>query len=207
MDGLTGYNLSLRETIQRFDLEGDGRNAMQAEIPMRRTMTLIAVAATLLLLASGGFAHDDDDAKTSKARREATEALKLYGPLVGTWRGTGQPQRGRSQGSWTEKASWAWKLSKDTAALEIDIETGKYLKSALLKPGEAAGTYLLEAVLADGTKRTFKGKGEKDKPLALNADEPGEGLRRVTLTLPNELRFLILLEAPPHAQRWIRPAG
>ena len=158
---------------------------------MRRTIGLMAVAGTLL--AALGFADDE----TSKARREATAALRVYGPLVGTWRGTGQPQRGRSQGSWTESASWAWKLSDDSAALEIAVEKGKYLKSAILKPGDTAGTFLLETVLADGTKRAFHGKAEGDKPLVLNADEAGEGLRRVTLTIPNEFRFLLLLESHP----------
>jgi YHS domain-containing protein len=137
-------------------------------------------------------------------RREAQAALKPYGPLVGSWRGTGQPRRGQASGSWQESASWAWKLSDDSAALEIGIEKGKYLRSALLRPGHGPGSYLLDATLADGSKRAFSGRVVPDKPLALAADGPGEGVRRVTLTIPNENRFLLLLESQPSANTFAR---
>jgi YHS domain-containing protein len=130
--------------------------------------------------------------------------LKVYGPLVGSWRGTGQPKRGQASGSWQESANWAWKLSESSAALEIDVEKGKYLKSAQLKPGTGAGAYVLEATLADGSKRTFSGKHSEDKPLVLKAEEPGEGVRRVTLTVPNEFRFLLLLESQPSGNTFAR---
>ncbi len=157
---------------------------------MIRRMILGMAAA---ILATATLAADE------KPRLEAQAALKPFGPLVGTWRGTGQPRRGQAAGAWTESASWAWKLSTDSAALEIGVEKGKFLRSALLKPGPEAGSYVLEATLADGSKRSFAGKGEAGKPLVLSAEGTGEGLRRVTLTVPNELRFLLLLESHPTA--------
>ena len=163
---------------------------------MRRAITMAAVATSLLAAALGA------DEKTP--RREAQAALKPYGPLVGSWRGTGQAKRGQAAGSWQESASWAWKLSEKSAALEIDVEKGKYLKSALLRPGPGPGSYVLDATLADGSKRAFSGKLVKDKPLVLAADGPGEGVRRVTLTIPNELRFLLLLESEPSSNVFAR---
>ena len=44
-----------------------------------------------------------------------------------------------------------------------------------------------------------------EKPLVLAAEGPGEGVRRVTLTIPNENRFLLLLESQPTGNR-LRPA-
>ena len=168
---------------------------------MRRTIKTSSLAgsmlATLGLLAIAG----DDGAK---GRIEDQASLKAFGPLVGSWRGTGQPKRGQASGSWQESASWAWKLSESSASLEVDVEKGKYLKSALLRPGKGAGAYVLEATLADGTKRTFSGKLAADKPLALTADGPGEGVRRVTLTIPNEFRFLLLLESQPGGNTFAR---
>jgi YHS domain-containing protein len=132
----------------------------------------------------------------AKSRREGQEALRAFGPLVGSWRGTGQLQRGKSAGAWTEAAEWAWKLTSDSAALEITVPKGKHLKSGLLKPGTSEGHYVLEATLADGSKRTFAGKlGGVDKPLVLTSDAGGDGPKRVTLTIPNDLRFLLLFES------------
>ena len=168
---------------------------------MRQTIKTMALAGSLLATLTFLAPAADDE---SKGRIEAQTALKVFGPLVGSWRGTGQPKRGQASGSWQESASWAWKLSEKSAALEIDVEKGKYLKSAQLKPGKGVDTYVLDAMLADGSKRTFSGKLVADKPLVLTADGSGEGVRRVTLTIPNENRFLLLLESEPASKTFAR---
>ncbi len=166
---------------------------------MRRAMAVMVMVASL---AASGLPAADEPAG---ARLADQAALKPYGPLVGTWRGTGQPQRGRSAGAWTESASWAWKLSNDSAALAIDVEKGKFLKAAMLGPGKEAGAFVLEATLADGSKRAFRGKAAAPgKPLVLAAEGPGEGLRRITLSVPNDLRFLLLLESEAAAGSFAR---
>jgi YHS domain-containing protein len=148
-------------------------------------------ACTTLLLACALAA----DAPTGD-RRAAQEALKPFGGLVGEWRGTGQPQRSSPKGAWRETANWAWKLSPDSAALEVSFAKGKYLQSALLRPGKEPATYALDATLADGSKRTFIGKAVKDKPLVLLAQTPeGEGPSRVSLQPLHDTRFLLLFEA------------
>jgi YHS domain-containing protein len=160
-------------------------------MPMRPILTrLIAVVFVSfpIVLAWG--------ADAASGRRAAQEALKPYGSLVGEWRGAGQVERGRSRGAWTETASWAWKLTKNTAALEMKItKGGKYLKSAVLRPGPEPKTYVLDAVLFDGTNRTFTGKGADQKPLVLTASGTGdEGVRRITLTPLHDTRLLLRLE-------------
>jgi YHS domain-containing protein len=168
-----------------------------------------AIKTTLAgsLLATLGLLAVAADDKAS-ARRGDQETLKAYGELVGSWRGIGQVKARQSAGAWKESASWAWKLADDSAALAIDVETGKYLKSALLKPGrgKGAGTFVLEATLADGSKRTFSGKPPKepDRPLVLVAEGGGEGVRRVTLSIPNENRFLLLFESEPSTKSFAR---
>jgi YHS domain-containing protein len=130
-------------------------------------------------------------------RRAADQAaLKPFAGLVGEWKGTGLPRRGSSRGAWTESAGWAWKLSNDSAALRFSSEKGKYLKAAVLKPGTAPGTFLLEATLADGASRSFSGKPNARNTLVLTPEAPVEqGLARITLTPLHDTRFLMLLEA------------
>src|SRR3954462_3057245 len=103
---------------------------------------------------SGGLAFTLSWAADAPAtgRRADQEALKPYGSLVGGWRGVGQVERGKTKGSWSEQAEWAWKLSTDAAALEGKIPNGKYLRSIVLQPGDAPHAYVADAVLADGTK-------------------------------------------------------
>lgn len=141
-------------------------------------------------------------------RLAAQEALKPYGSLVGKWRGTGQPERGKVKGAWREEAAWAWKLSKQDAALAATIERGKYLKSLELRPGLQPKTYTLAAVLADGKSRTFQGSADGKKSLVLTAEGAGgDGVRRITLTPLHESRLLLKLEGRDPAGRSYHQLG
>ena len=80
------------------------------------------------------------------------KALKVYGRLVGEWKGTGQPQRGSAKGAWTEKAGWSWKLTNENAALSLQSPTGKYLREAVLKKVLS----FTEILLASGCNATSR---------------------------------------------------
>jgi YHS domain-containing protein len=155
-----------------------------------KTQAGLAVAIALMILTLTAA-----DGPTM-GRRAAQEALKPYGGLVGDWRGTGQPQSRSTKGAWRETSNWAWKLDADSAALELKVDRGKFLRSARLHAGKEAGTFVLDATLADGSKRSFVGRAAKDKPLVLvAANTEGEGPARVTLQPLHDTRFLLLLEA------------
>ena len=159
-----------------------------------------ALGVAILVSIIGYGASSTRAEESARGRRADQEALKAYASLVGGWRGVGQAERGRAKGAWTESAGWAWKLSKETAALEVTFKKGKYLKSGLLRPGQEAGTFAFEATLADGSKRNFVGKpagAGEIKPLLLTAEDkaPSDGVRRITMTLLHETRLLVLLEA------------
>jgi YHS domain-containing protein len=152
---------------------------------------LVALAAVMAWAA-------DDNGKVAPGRRADQEALKAYAPLVGSWRGVGQVERGRTKGFWRESADWAWKLTSDSAGLEMTVKTGKYLKSGVLRPGKAFGAFVFEATLVDGTSRTFAGEAVGDrKRLSLTADPkaPTGGLRRISIDPLHDNRVLVLLEA------------
>ena len=154
-------------------------------------LSMVASAAVMAWAA-------DDNGKVAPGRRADQEALKAYAPLVGSWRGVGQVERGRTKGFWRESADWAWKLTSDSAGLEMTVKTGKYLKSGVLRPGKVFGEFAFEATLVDGTSRTFAGEAVGDrKRLVLTADAkaPAGGVRRVSITPLHDTRLLVLLEA------------
>src|SRR5262249_56490949 len=111
------------------------------------------VAAVGVVAAAVAARGADDKGKAAPGRRADQEALKAYAPLVGSWRGVGQVERGRARGAWTESADWAWKLTSDSAGLEMTVKQGKYLKAGGLRPGKAPGTCVLAATRAHGTSR------------------------------------------------------
>ncbi len=150
-------------------------------------MSTVPVSALLLVLLAADAPQP--------GRRADQAALKPFGGLVGEWRGTGQPQRGSAKGAWTETGGWAWKLTPDSAALELTVTKGKFLRSATLRPGKGPNAFALDAVLADGSKRSFAGTHSDKKPLTLTTEPPdGDGPRRVVITPLHDTRFLLLFE-------------
>ncbi|MDX2036239.1 MAG: hypothetical protein SFX72_06275 [Isosphaeraceae bacterium] len=156
--------------------------------------------ATVLILVAACIGSDDpagakqDDAS---ARRRDQAALEPLAGLVGPWKGTGQPQRGRAQGSWVETGEWTWTLTAKSAALKLDVAKGKYLRKAILQPLTKEGAFAIEATLADGSERRFRGELTKSAGVkaVFTADESsGDGVRRITLTPLHDTRFLMLLE-------------
>ncbi len=116
-------------------------------------------AAVMIGLAVAATAQGQRTKATTATQRCADqEALKGFAPIVGAWRGVGQVERGRPKGAWQESAAWAWKLTNDSAALEVTVNKGKYLKSGILRPGKAAGSFVFDATLANGSTREFTGK-------------------------------------------------
>ncbi len=169
---------------------------------MRRTRVssvggLLAALGVITAVAVAQRAADEND-KVAQGRRADQRALKEYAPLVGSWRGVGQVARGRAKGAWSESAAWAWKLTGDSAGLEITVKKGKYLKAGVLRPGKEPDTFVFKATLADGTSSTFAGAAVGDnKRLVLTADAkaPASGVRRVSFTPLHGTRLLVLLEA------------
>ena len=165
-----------------------------------RVSSGVGLLAALVVAAAAAVtvrAADDKD-KVAPGRGADQEALKAYAPFVGSWRGIGQVERGRTRGFWRESADWAWKLTSDSAGLEITVKTGKYLKAGVLRPGKVPGAFVFEATLTDGTSRTFAGQAVGDrKRLVLTADAkaPAGGVRRVSIDPLHDSRVLVLLEA------------
>jgi hypothetical protein len=164
---------------------------------------LLAVLALLLPLSP--TAADDKPAAESAslgAKPAASitaqkEQLAKMQPLVGEWRGVGQPQRASTKDSWIAEAQWAWAFDDGNAALVGSLPKGRYFKSLKLAPAKEKGEYELTAALAEEEgELTYVGKIDDTDRLVLSAIEPREGLpARISIRFVAEgNRLLVLLE-------------
>jgi YHS domain-containing protein len=126
-------------------------------VMLRRLVVLIA-----LFPAFGVLHGDETTVKTSLSPEESRQAAKLaleeFNPLVGGWRGVGQPQRNSNKGAWTETGEWVWEIRKESVGLRYNVSEGKQLATALLTYEPAKQLYALEATLPDKSTRRYEGK-------------------------------------------------
>ena len=86
----------------------------------RLGVAAVAVVLSVSVPVARTTRGDGTHGPAAPGRRADQDALKPYAGLVGGWKnGVGQVERGRARGAWTESAGWAWKLSQDSAALEV----------------------------------------------------------------------------------------
>jgi len=113
----------------------------------------------LLSLLVPALAADADD------KSEAKEALKELQEFIGSWKGTGGPDKPRPTPRdpvWNENISWAWRFKGDDAWLHMDVKDGKLFKSAELRFVPTKKLYQLTATDKDGKKLVFQGKIERE---------------------------------------------
>jgi hypothetical protein len=128
--------------------------------------------------------------------REQEQLSKLQ-PLVGQWRGVGQPLRGSTKGSWTESADWAWKFGDSGPLLVGKLSDGRYFREVRLAAGPNEGEYSLVATAAaGGDELRYAGRRDAQGQLVLVAGTPHEDLpQRVSLRfVAGGDRLLVLLE-------------
>src|SRR5438552_14760334 len=71
-----------------------------------------------------------------KTTPSAKEALKPFNDLVGSWKGTGEPEGTRAEkrdGFWLEKIAWEWQFKGDDAWIKIAFDQGKHFRSGELR--------------------------------------------------------------------------
>jgi hypothetical protein len=132
-----------------------------------------------------------------KQAAEQQQRLAKFQPLVGAWRGVGQPQRGSTKDSWIEEADWAWSFDKDEPALVAKLPKGKYFTELRLAAAPQRGDFLLVATsVVGGRLITYAGNFDEKGQLALTASQPPEDLpRRLSFRfVAGGDRLLLLME-------------
>jgi hypothetical protein len=158
---------------------------------------MVRTASILLSLTLGlPLFADDQPAETANLAAQKQRLAKMQ-PLVGEWRGVGQPRRGSEKDSWIAEAQWAWQFDKEGASLVGTLPMGRYFKSLKLAAGKEEGEYELTAALADEERELrYSGKIDETDRLILSTAEPREGLpARISIRFVAEgARLLVLLE-------------
>src|SRR5204863_222771 len=110
------------------------------------------LATPLLLL----FALTAQSADAPTAR----EALKPFNDLVGSWRGTGEPEGSRevkNKGFWLEKIAWEWQFKDKDVWMKIDFTDGKYFRDGELRYLSDKKQFRLTVKTPDKKTLTFDG--------------------------------------------------
>jgi hypothetical protein len=164
---------------------------LKSEISLRSSAFICG--SFLILFLCCGLVYARALAEES-AREAAKKRLAPLQDFVGQWRGVGQRERGKTEGSWSEKSDWAWQFSGDAAAIGFVAADGKYLAKGAIQPGEKEGQFTLSATAGDGkTPLAYSGQREGEN-LVLTAQKPVEGAPdRISLRLVATGKRLVAL--------------
>ncbi|MCA9111328.1 MAG: YHS domain-containing protein [Planctomycetaceae bacterium] len=131
----------------------------------------------------------------------AQKSLEQFNSLIGEWRGIGQPRRGSNAGAWKQTGKWVWDFSNDGVALQYEVTDGQLEQTGRLTFDPETSLYLLDMTTPDGQARKYQGDLVDDK-LTLESSPDTEGTaHRITLTLLNENRTLVLHEQKEASQQ------
>jgi hypothetical protein len=156
---------------------------------MSRLLTGAALVFAAALLAN--------DEPTDKQQTLQKERLAKLQPLVGLWKGVGQPQRGSTKDSWIEEADWAWSFDKDGPSLVAKLPKAKYFRQLRLTADSEGGAFALTASPTAGGERVrYAGQLDDQEQLVLTIDQPRDDLpRRLSFRfVAGGDRLLILME-------------
>lgn len=182
---------------------------------MSRRPILLTVTLTLLvsLIPSQVRSGIDAAATTKKPTRSAApldskDALKRFNPMIGGWRGVGQPRRGSAKGAWSEKASWTWQFKTDkrvlkdqpgpaatSVAIRYKSPLSKLIVDGLFGYNTRTGLFTLQATMTDKTRRSYTGKPGSDGSLVLESTaDKKKQVHRLTIRTLNPKRMTVLHE-------------
>ena len=138
--------------------------------------------------------HGDD----TPAKRTPKEALQAFNDLIGSWRGTGQPQQGtkeeRDKNFWTETIAWEWQFKDKDAWLKAKFDKSKYFDGGELRYLPDADRYQLTLRTLNKETLVFEGP-LKDKRLTLErTDDAKKETQRLVVSLLHANRYLYRYE-------------
>lgn len=126
------------------------------------------------------------------------QALQQFNHLIGSWRGTGQPDRSRMQDFWQESIHWQWQFGKkDTLWLKVDFEKSKHFKEGELRYLPTKAMYQLTLQTLTKEKVTFTGKHEGRRLTLSRQDKAAKEDQQIVFTFLHSNRYLYRYETKP----------
>jgi YHS domain-containing protein len=175
---------------------------------MRRVGGACLACAVVLAALWGAIADDKTGAKGNaqplspeEAREASLAALKDLGGLIGEWRGVGRPRRNSNVDAWIETGEWIWELKKDGVGLRYGVKEGRQITTALLTFDPVKKEYVLDATLADKTKRRYAGALDANRLSLLSRSEADGRVHQIDIKLLNEKRTVLLYQTRLEAQQ------
>jgi YHS domain-containing protein len=162
-------------------------------------MSLVVAVAALADSKPNEEVKSDAGAKESRAAIQ--EALAELNPLVGGWRGVGQPVRLSNKGSWSETAEWVWEIKKEHVGIRYAVKDGKHLASALVTWDPQKKEFVLAATLPDKSERVYTGKSSGNKLTLESQPDPNGDVHQIMVTQLNEKRTLVLFQVRSKDQK------
>ena len=150
----------------------------------------------LLAVLAPAAAVAADDAPSRSPR----EALQAFNDLIGSWRGTGEPNGTREEkqkGFWQESIAWQWQFKGDDAWLQAAIEKGKYFTAAELHYLPDGDRYQLTLHTVAKEELVFKGTlADRRLTVERTDDKTGEA-QRLVVSLLHSNRYLFRYDVKP----------
>jgi len=160
----------------------------------KRLLRPAAGLTGIAILVAGLMAADDEPDGAASQPAAAKAALADFNSLIGGWRGVGQPKRNSNRDAWREEAEWLWDFADSRVAIVYKVSEGRLLQSAEITWAGEGQSYLMNAVLPDGTERKYAGELD-DNRLVMETDADDDGnVHRITITRLNRKRTIVLFE-------------
>jgi len=144
-----------------------------------------------LLLSTAQFPLAAPPEKT--VPRRPMENLHPFNSLIGSWRGTGQPEgtlKEKQRGFWTETLTWEWQFKGEDAWLKLRIDKGKYFTGGELRYLPEKDDFQLSLQTTTKEKLTYTGN-LKDNLLTVDrTDEAKKECQRIVINMLRDNRFL-----------------
>ena len=147
-----------------------------------------------VLLPAAAVAADD------APKRSPREALQAFNDLIGSWRGSGEPngtREDKQKGFWQETIAWQWQFKGDDAWLAAAIDKGKYFTAAELRYLPDGDRYQLTMRTPAKEELVFKGTLADRRLTVERIDDKTGDTQRLVVSLLHSNRYLFRCDVKP----------
>jgi YHS domain-containing protein len=130
-----------------------------------------------------------------KSREAALAALRKFNSLVGEWRGAGRPRRNSTVGSWFEKGTWVWEITKEKIGLRYRVKEGRQMETGFLSYDPENEAYTLDATFQDQTRRRYEGTLDENRLTLVSEADPEGRVHRIDLRVLSEKRIVVIYQS------------